>query len=86
MRGFLLSNDTSYALYQKVKDLPIIDYHCHLSAEEIYTDKPYQTLTEIWLLGDHYKWRQMRTYGIDEKYITGNAGGYEKFYAFISML
>lgn len=72
---------TAYArkLYDAVKDLPIIDYHCHLSPKEIYEDKPFTDIGEMWLAGDHYKWRLMRAYGIDEKYITGDADMYDKF-------
>lgn len=75
---------TKYArkLYDSVKDLPIIDYHCHLSPKEIYEDKPFTDIGEMWLAGDHYKWRLMRAYGIDEKYITGDADMYEKFMYF----
>lgn len=75
---------TKYArkLYDSVKDLPIIDYHCHLSPKEIYEDKPFTDIGEMWLAGDHYKWRLMRAYGIDEKYITGDADMHEKFMYF----
>ena len=75
---------TKYArkFYDSVKDLPIIDYHCHLSPKEIYEDKPFTDIGEMWLAGDHYKWRLMRAYGIDEKYITGDADMHEKFMYF----
>ena len=75
---------TKYArkLYDSVKNLPIIDYHCHLSPKEIYEDKPFTDIGEMWLAGDHYKWRLMRAYGIDEKYITGDADMHEKFMYF----
>lgn len=85
-RDFLLHNDTAKQLYACVKDLPIYDFHCHLGAKEIAENKPYENLAQIWLAGDHYKWRQMRTFGIDEKYITGNASDYDKFLAYASML
>lgn len=85
-RDFLLHNDTAKQLYARVKDLPIYDFHCHLGAKEIAENKPYENLAQIWLAGDHYKWRQMRTFGIDEKYITGNASDYDKFLAYASML
>jgi len=79
---FLLSTETAKSLYEKYsKDLPIYDYHCHLSPKEIYDDNKYNNLSEIWLNGDHYKWRAMRSNGIDEKYITGNASDYDKFVA-----
>ena len=75
----MLKNDTAIKTYNSVKDLPIIDYHCHLSPKEIYEDKPFSNIGEIWLASDHYKWRLMRTAGIDEKYITGNTSFKEKF-------
>src|SRR5689334_14702798 len=77
---FLLSNEFAKTLYhQYAKDLPIIDYHCHLSPEEIAKDRQFENLTKVWLEGDHYKWRAMRTLGIDEKFITGNAPDADKF-------
>ncbi|PQD95735.1 glucuronate isomerase [Pradoshia eiseniae] len=79
---FLLTNDTAYKLYYNyAKDMPIIDYHCHLSPKEIYENKKFNNLTEAWLYGDHYKWRAMRANGIKEEYITGSASDYEKFLA-----
>lgn len=81
-KNFLFTNRTGKKLYHHyAKDLPIIDYHCHLSSKEIYEDKKYQNLTELWLETDHYKWRAMRINGIDEHYITGNASSYDKFFA-----
>lgn len=79
---YLLENKTSLSLYESVKNLPIIDYHCHLSPQEIYEDKQFDNIGVIWLGGDHYKWRLMRTVGIDEKYITGDSSWYEKFVAY----
>jgi len=79
---FMLKNDTALALYEAVKDLPIIDYHCHLSPEMIARDHTFKNATELFLGGDHYKWRQMRSNGIDEKFITGDADDYAKFEAF----
>ena len=80
--NFLLSNDTAINLYHDyAKDMPIIDYHCHLNPKEIYENKKFKNITEAWLYGDHYKWRAMRSNGIDEKYITGDASDYEKFMA-----
>ena len=77
---FLLQTKTAERLYHDyAKDLPIIDYHNHLSPEEIVTDKIFPTLTEVWLNGDHYKWRAMRANGIDEAYITGGASDEDKF-------
>ncbi len=80
--NFLLSNDTAIKLYHDyAKDMPIYDYHCHLNPKDIWEDKAYINITEVWLYGDHYKWRAMRSDGIDEKYITGDASDYEKFVA-----
>jgi glucuronate isomerase len=77
---FLLTNDFAKTLYhQYAKNLPIIDYHCHLPPNEIAIDRQFENLTKIWLDGDHYKWRAMRTLGIAEKYITGDASDQEKF-------
>lgn len=77
---FLLESETAKQLYHNhAANLPIIDYHCHLNPKEIADDKMFENLTDIWLRGDHYKWRAMRTNGIDEKYITGDASDYEKF-------
>jgi glucuronate isomerase len=81
--NFLLSNETAVKLYHDFsKELPIIDYHCHLNPKEIWENKRFKNITEVWLYGDHYKWRAMRSNGIDEKYITGDASDYEKFMAF----
>lgn len=78
--NFLLQTDTAAQLYHEhAKKMPIIDYHCHLSPADIATNRQFDNLTEIWLAGDHYKWRAMRTNGIDEKYCTGDAAPYAKF-------
>ena len=78
--NFLLQNKTARQLYHDIaKPLPIIDYHNHLPPQQIADDINFDNLTQIWLYGDHYKWRAMRTNGISEKYITGNATDYEKF-------
>ncbi|MBS4224229.1 glucuronate isomerase [Lederbergia citrea] len=80
--SFLLTNETGAELYNKfAKDMPIIDYHCHLSPQEIYENKRFKNITEAWLYGDHYKWRVMRANGIEEEFITGNANDYDKFMA-----
>lgn len=80
---FLLSNETAKVLYHNhAKNMHIFDYHCHLIPSEIAEDKKYNNITEIWLYGDHYKWRAMRSFGIDEYYITGEATDFEKFKAF----
>jgi glucuronate isomerase len=77
---FLLKSEFAKTLYhQYAKDLPIIDYHCHLPPQDIARNRQFENLTKIWLEGDHYKWRAMRTLGIDEKYITGDASDKEKF-------
>lgn len=83
---FLLDSPTACALYASVKDLPIIDYHCHLSAQEIYEDKPFNTITEVWLGGDHYKWRALRNMGVNENLITGKCPDYDKFVAWATIL
>ncbi|WP_420321336.1 glucuronate isomerase [Flagellimonas sp.] len=81
-KDFLLQNSFAEELYHNyAKDLPIIDYHCHLSPEDIATNRIFNTITEAWIHGDHYKWRAMRTVGISEQYITGNASDEEKFQA-----
>ena len=85
--NFLLSTDTAITLYHEyAKNMPICDYHCHLNPQEIAEDKRYNNITEIWLGGDHYKWRTMRSFGIEEKYITGDASDYEKFQAFAKVM
>jgi glucuronate isomerase len=77
---FLLQNRTAKALYHEyARKMPIYDYHCHLPADLIAADHRFDNLTQAWLAGDHYKWRAMRTNGIAEKYITGDASDYEKF-------
>ena len=65
-KNWLLSSKTAKKLFDKVRDLPIADYHCHLSPKEIYEDKPFDNIGEIWLAHDHYKWRLMRQHGFDE--------------------
>ncbi|MFD3000672.1 glucuronate isomerase [Pontibacter toksunensis] len=78
--NFLLQTKTAQRLYHEhAKGMPIIDYHCHLSPEAIATDRKFDNLTQIWLEGDHYKWRAMRTNGIPERYCTGGADDYAKF-------
>jgi len=80
--NFILKTQTAVDLYhQYAKNMPIYDYHCHLSPKDIAENRKFNTITELWLEGDHYKWRGMRTHGIDEKYITGDASDKEKFAA-----
>ena len=87
MKDLLLTNATGARLYEQyAAALPIIDFHCHLQPNEIHEDKVFEDLGEIWLAYDHYKWRAMRTFGIDEKYITGNASFKEKFMKFAEVL
>ncbi|WP_419214074.1 glucuronate isomerase [Maribacter sp. X9] len=77
---FLLENKFSQRLYHEFASrMPIIDYHCHLPPNEIANDRSFENLTKIWINGDHYKYRAMRTFGVDEKFITGNASDKEKF-------
>lgn len=86
-KDFLLSTETARQLYHDhAAGCPIIDYHCHVSPKEIYEDKRFKNITDVWLSGDHYKWRLMRSDGIDERYITGDASDYEKFVKFASVL
>ncbi len=81
--NLFLTNKTGKYLFEAyAKDLPIIDYHCHLQPRDIYENKVFGNIGEMWLSGDHYKWRAMRTFGIDEKYITGPADYHEKYLAF----
>ncbi|NGZ74451.1 glucuronate isomerase [Saccharibacillus alkalitolerans] len=79
---FLLSTETAKILFHEhARQMPIIDYHCHLDPKEIYEDRPFANLTEAWLYGDHYKWRLMRANGIAEERITGSAHDYDRFLA-----
>ncbi len=78
--NFILETNAARELYNEfAKDLPIVDYHCHIDAKEIAEDINFKNITELWLKGDHYKWRLMRASGIEEKYITGDAPDKEKF-------
>lgn len=84
---FLLSNETAKRLFHDYAEpTPVLDYHCHLEPREIAEDRQFQTITELWLGGDHYKWRIMRSNGVDERYITGDAPDEEKFRAFAGAL
>lgn len=85
-KDFLLETETAKKLFDACKDMPIIDYHCHLSPQEIYEDTPYDNVGQLWLKGDHYKWRLMRACGVEEKYVTGDASDYEKFEKFASIM
>ncbi len=84
---FLLQSNTAKRLYHDhVKALPIIDYHCHLPPDEIASNKQFANLTEIWLKGDHYKWRAQRSLGVSEHFITGTATDEEKFQAWAKVV
>ena len=86
-QDFLLKNETAKELYfSYAKNMPIFDYHCHLPERQILENKPFSDLFEIWLAGDHYKWRLMRNYGVDEEYITGSRSNREKFEAYCRVL
>ncbi|MFW5831529.1 MAG: glucuronate isomerase, partial [Prolixibacteraceae bacterium] len=78
--NFLLQTKTAQELYHKhAAKMPVFDYHCHIPPNEIAENKQFENLTQIWLYGDHYKWRAMRTNGVEEKYCTGDASDWEKF-------
>ena len=86
-KDFLLYNDTAKKLFhESAEEMPIFDWHCHLSPKEIYENKQPSDIAELWLGGDHYKWRAMRGFGIEEKYITGDADNYEKFKAWAKVM
>ena len=86
-RNFLLTTETAKALFHRYAEkLPIIDYHCHVPPKEIAEDKQVPNIAELWLGGDHYKWRAMRTCGIPEKYVTGDASDYDKFKAYAKIM
>lgn len=82
----LLNSESAKKIYAEVKDLPIIDYHCHLDQYKIKDDAKFQNIGELWLSGDHYKWRAMRLSGVGEELITGNSSWREKFRAYASVL
>ena len=79
-KDFLLETETAKALFHNYAEVtPVLDYHCHINPREIAEDRKFDNITQVWLGGDHYKWRFMRSCGVDEKYITGDASDYEKF-------
>ena len=84
--NFMLQNETAKKLYSFVKDLPVIDYHCHLVPQMIAENVSFSDAYDLFLGGDHYKWRQMRSFGIDESFITGNADAYEKWKGFSEVM
>ena len=79
-RDFLLTTKTAKEIYKRgAEKTPIFDWHCHLSPKEIYENKKPRDIAQLWLGGDHYKWRAMRSYGVPEEYITGRKSGHDKF-------
>lgn len=86
-KDFLLETETAKKLYHEyAAKVPVIDYHCHINPKEIAEDRSFENITQVWLGGDHYKWRFMRSCGVEEKYITGDASDYEKFCAWAECL
>lgn len=86
-KDFLLTNETAKTLYHSyAAKMPIIDYHCHIDPQEIYEDRRFENIAQLWLGGDHYKWRIMRSNGVSEYYITGDAPDFEKFLKFAEVL
>ncbi|MBP5152901.1 MAG: glucuronate isomerase [Lachnospiraceae bacterium] len=86
-KDFILSNKTASKLFHEyAENVPILDYHCHINPEEIAHDRKFDNITQVWLGGDHYKWRFMRSCGVDEKYITGDASDHDKFIAWATVL
>jgi len=86
-KDFLLEGKTAKELFHDYADkVPVIDYHCHINAAEIYENKKFNSISDAWLGGDHYKWRLIRSSGVDERLVTGDASGWEKFQAFANVL
>ena len=86
-KDFLLQTETAQKLYNDyAAATPILDYHCHINPQEIYEDRQFENITQVWLGGDHYKWRFMRSSGVDERFITGNASDKEKFLKWAEVL
>ena len=86
-KDFMLQGDIAKKLYfETAKDCPVFDYHCHINPQEIYEDKRFDTITSVWLGGDHYKWRLLRSNGVPERFITGDASDYEKFAKFCELM
>ena len=84
---FILKNEYAKVLYHKYAEkLPIIDYHCHINPQEIFEDRKFENITQIWLGGDHYKWRLLRANGVEEEYVTGGASDHDKFIKFAETL
>lgn len=85
-KDFLLYNEPAEKMYEAAEKMPIFDWHCHLSPKEIYENREPEDIAELWLGGDHYKWRAMRSCGVEERLITGDAPGRDKFRAFASCM
>ena len=86
-KDFLLTTETAKKLYHEVAEkMPIIDYHCHISPQDIAEDRKFDNISQVWLGGDHYKWRLMRANGVTEDVVTGPADGREKFRAFAEVM
>lgn len=86
-KDFILTNETAQKLFHSYAEvMPVLDYHCHINPEEIAKDRQFENITQVWLGGDHYKWRFMRSSGVDEKYITGDASDHDKFIAWATCL
>ena len=86
-QDFLLETETAKHLFHDyAESMPLADYHCHISPREIYENRRFDNLVEVWLGGDHYKWRLMRSNGVNEDYITGDKPAYERFYKFVEAL
>ena len=86
-KDFLLSTPTAQTLYHEYAEkTPVLDYHCHINPKEIAEDRKFENITQVWLGGDHYKWRFMRSCGVDEHYITGDASDKEKFFKWAEVL
>ncbi len=84
--NFLLSTQTAQKLYHDYAEkMPILDYHCHINPQEIASDRKFENITQVWLGGDHYKWRLMRSNGVDEHFITGDASDREKFQKWLKL-
>ena len=85
--NFLLKTEAARILYHDyAAKMPLMDYHCHLNPQEIYENRKFENITQIWLGGDHYKWRLMRAGGVEEQYVTGSAPDREKFQKFVEVL
>ena len=86
-KDFLLETETAKKLFHDYAEkTPILDYHCHINPKEIAEDSQFDNITQVWLGGDHYKWRAMRSCGVPEKYITGDASPREKFMAWAKIM